>query len=132
MPEVMMPNDAEPDARGTRAVSPDGTVPSDWVLEDIGHGFAQLRPPARLDEVPFPPDDPVRAADYAWAQDDPEVRSQYGGLFVAVRDRRVWGAGRTDTLAAEDAFRRPGCPRDLVFVYVWPEPPDEGPGRPTP
>src|SRR5262249_7913109 len=97
-----------------------GRAPSSWVLDDIGHGFVQLRPPSRLDEVPFPPEDPEDRADYDWAHDDADVRARYAGLVVAVRHKPVWGAGRTFIQAHEDAARKPGCPRDLVYVYVWP------------
>lgn len=130
-----MPNEVDSSSRGEPGVAPavpaEETVPGNWVLEDIGRGFALLHPPARLDEVPFPSDDPARAADYDWAQGDPEVRRRYGGLIVAVRDRQVWGAGPTPTQAAEDAAGKPGCPQDLVYVCVWPDPPDGVPGRPT-
>lgn len=110
------------------SVSADGTPPGTWALEDIGHGFAMLHPPATLDDVPFPPDDPDRLADYDWAQDDPEVRARCGGLVVAVRHKQVWGVGRTHRQAGEDAARKPGCPRELVYVYVWPAPPGQGNG----
>ena len=109
----------------TRADSPDTTPigPEHW--EDIGHGFVMLRPPATFDDVPFPSVEPDRAADYEWAQNDPEVQARHGGLVVAVRHRQVWGVGRTYSQAGADAASKPNCPRELVYVYVWP-PEDDG------
>jgi hypothetical protein len=90
----------------------------DWARE---LGFCRVPDPSILDNLPFPPGDPRRDADFDWALNDPEVYRQYGGLKVAVHERRVWGAGRTYQLAREDALKKPGCPpaAELVFVYLW-------------
>jgi len=101
------------------------------VLEDIGHGFVMLRPPATFDDIPFPAEEPDRVADYDWAQNDPEVQARHGGRVVAVRNKQIWGVGRTDRQAYEDAVRKTDCPRDLVFVFVWPALPPEDNGRRT-
>lgn len=119
--------DSADDHGGVPSGAPaDGLVPKHWVFEDIGQGFALLHPPASLDDVPFPADDPDRMADYDWAQDDPEVQARYGGLIAAVRHRQVWGVGRTYEEADADAAGKPGCPEELVYVYVWPAPAPEG------
>jgi hypothetical protein len=130
-----MPNDIDSSGKSNRGTPPsvpvDVTIPPTWVLEDIGHGFALLQPPATLDDVPFPPEDPDRQADYDWARRDPDVRARHGGLVVAVRHKQVWGAGRSHVLAGREAARQPDCPKDLVYVYVWPTPPEEGNGKRT-
>ena len=71
-----------------------------------------------FDQLPFLEPDPDEEADYDWASTDLEVRRQYGGLVVAVHDRKVWGAGKNHQLAWEDASRNPACPEELVYVCV--------------
>ncbi|HEX5273383.1 MAG TPA: hypothetical protein VFW33_22960, partial [Gemmataceae bacterium] len=74
-----------------RPESGNRAIPLPDMFEDIGQGYVRLRPPATLDDIPFPPDDPERTADYNWAQEDPEMQARYGGRVVAVRHKRVWG-----------------------------------------
>jgi hypothetical protein len=129
-----MSNDARPnkgdDGAGVPPPAvPDTSPPGFPVLEDIGWGYAQVQPPATLDDIPFPSDDPSQLADYDWAQNDPEVCARHGGMVVAVRHRKVWGVGWTYQQAWEDASRKPDCPGELVYVYVWPTLPREADGR---
>ena len=73
-----------------------------------------------FESLEMPPEDPADVEDYDWAMQDPQVRQEYGGLVVAVRNRKVWGAGKNYRVAWERACQTPGCPSagDLVFVVV--------------
>jgi hypothetical protein len=86
-------------------------------VEEV-EGVLVYRGTIPFDQLPIPeaPD----KADYEWAANDTTIRQQYGGLVVAVCDRKVWGAGKNPQLAWEAARQTPGCPcrDDLVFVAV--------------
>ena len=69
--------------------------------------------------VPFPPC--PNEQDYEWAFHNRELHRLYQGMVIAVRDRKVWGVGKTHKAAWEDAQKKPGCPErhDLAFVDIW-------------
>jgi hypothetical protein len=87
---------------------------------EITDGMARYRGSRPFEELEFPPEPPDVAADYDWAQRDPQVMQQYAGLVVAVRNRKVWGAGKNHRAALEQALQKPDCPRadELVLVCV--------------
>jgi hypothetical protein len=87
-------------------------------------GYAVYEGPVPFDEVPFPPADDN--GDFDWATSDPEICRRYQRLVVAVRNRRVWGAGNDAQAAHDDARKNPDCPApdQLVYVPIW--------GRPVP
>jgi hypothetical protein len=93
------------------------------LLESLG--FVIYEGPVPLDELPIP--EPPNAADAAWAMNDRELHRRYQGLVVAVRDKTVWGAGKDEKAAWEDARKKPGCPAqdDLAFVDIWGMPGEE-------
>lgn len=66
--------------------------------------------------------------DWHWATFDPTVHAQYAGRIVAVYKRHIWGVGKDDSEAMNDASSKPGCPLgDLVLVSVPAEPMDSLP-----
>jgi hypothetical protein len=82
-------------------------------------GYAIYEGPVPFDEVPIP--EPPNAEDYRWVWSNRELHAQYQGLVVAVRDRKVWGAGKSHSAAWEDARQKADCPArdDLIFVEIW-------------
>ena len=60
------------------------------LVDDGVPGYALYRGSVPFDKLPWP-DDP----DNQWAVNDPELRRQYGGQIVAVKDRTLWGVGST-------------------------------------
>jgi len=87
---------------------------------EVKNGVVYYRGSRPFEELDFPPETEANAEDYDWAMQDPQVRREYGGLIVAVRGRKVWGAGKTPRAASEQAGKTPGCPDldELVFVAV--------------
>src|SRR5262249_42711442 len=84
------------------------------------HGILLYRGSIPLEQLPFPDPPPEETEAWEWVDSDPEINRLYGGLVVAVHNRKVWGVGKTDKAACEDALKKPGCPPedDLVFVPV--------------
>jgi hypothetical protein len=89
-------------------------------LESLG--FAIYEGPVPFDELPFPAVEDN--GDFDWAASDPEICRQYQCLVVAVRNRKVWGAGKDARAAGEDARKHPDCPapEELVYVPIWGRP----------
>jgi hypothetical protein len=86
---------------------------------EVKDGFAFYRGTRPFEELEALPEPEDMTADFNWAMADPEVRQLYGGQVVAVRNRKVWGAGKSYQAAYEQACLAPGCPADdLVFVIV--------------
>src|SRR5436309_8813417 len=89
---------------------------------EVVDGIAWYRGPTPLEELikEFPPVPPEEADEYDWATNDPQVKEKYGGLVVAVRHHKVWGAGKTYDAAIEQALNTPGCPpeEELVLAIV--------------
>jgi hypothetical protein len=82
-------------------------------------GYTVYDGPIPFDEVPIPPC--PHEEDYDWVWGNRELHEQYQGLVVAVRDRKVWGAGKTHQAAWEDARGRAGCPArdDMIYLDIW-------------
>jgi hypothetical protein len=92
-------------------------TPSPADIEVID-GIAWYRGSTPFEELEFPPMPEGMAEDYDWAMNDLQVQKDYGGLVVAVRHRKVWGAGKSYRAALEQARQQSGCPPgdDLVFA----------------
>ena len=58
--------------------------------------------------------------DFAWATTDPKVQRRFTGLVVVVRQRHIWGVGKTDRQALVDAMTKPNCPKpeELETILV--------------
>ncbi len=101
-----------------------GPLLPSWLVKKDGAYFYRGEIP--FDQLPFP--DGPSPDDAAWAMSSPEIHRQYQGLIIAVRDRKVWGAGKGISLALEDARRQPGCPPEneleLVSIMGMPGPPE--------
>jgi hypothetical protein len=80
------------------------------------NGVVFYRGARPFEELEFPPE----TADYEWALHDPQVQREYSGKVVAVRGRKVWGAGKNARAAWEEASKVAGCPPldELLFVVV--------------
>jgi hypothetical protein len=87
---------------------------------EVIDGIAWYRGPTTLAELikELPPVPPEVEDEFHWATHDPEVKKQYGGLVVAVRHHRVWGAGKSYRAAQEQALKTPGCPEPGELVYA--------------
>jgi hypothetical protein len=96
------------------------TVPVPTGEVELKHGMAFYRGSRPFETLEFPPESEAEASDYRWAMEDAQVQREHGGRVVAVRGRRVWGAGKSYRAAWEQARQVPGCPPlgDLVFVVT--------------
>lgn len=92
-------------------------------MRDDVHFYSGTIP---FDLLPFPAPDPEVDAEFDWASADMEVRRRYGGLVVAVFDRKVWGAGKSHREAWDAARANSSCPAldRIVLVPVSALPPD--------
>jgi hypothetical protein len=99
---------------------------SDADFEEF-HGVLLYRGSIPFDQLPFPAPPPEETEAWEWVNHDPEINRLYGGLVVAVHQRKVWGVGKTDRAAREDTLKKPGCPPEdeLVFVTVAGLPPSQ-------
>jgi hypothetical protein len=73
-----------------------------------------------FNELELPPEPEAEADDYDWAMQNPQLRQEYGGLVVAVRQHKVWGVGKNQRAAREQARQTPDCPpiEEMVFVVI--------------
>src|SRR5262245_50970553 len=92
-------------------------------------GVVWHRGPTPFEELPFPPVPKDIEEDYNWAMNDLEVQRQYGGKVVAVRHRKVWGAGKSYRAALEQARQQPGCPLGELVFAIPSGPPFESRGE---
>jgi hypothetical protein len=70
--------------------------------------------------APFSPAEQDLDATYDWCLTDEGVQERYGGLVVVASNKEVLGAGRTHTLAWEDAQQKHQgrCPPRAKVVFV--------------
>src|SRR4051812_41007671 len=98
-----------------------GTLPTGEPYEvDVYEGFAVYRGAKPYEELEFPPPPEGHAEYFDWAWKDERVQKDYAGHVVAVRHRKVWGAGKTGDDAIKQALQKPGCPpgEDLVLIDI--------------
>jgi hypothetical protein len=109
--------------------SPESSLPTSPTPADLAassadfeekNGVVFYRGARPFEELEFPAETAADAADYDWALHDPQVRQEHGGRVVAVRGRKVWGAGKNARAAWEQARTVAGCPPldELLFVVV--------------
>ena len=74
-------------------------------------------------ELPATPteDDHQQTRDTVWAENDPDVRRQYGGQYVAVHKARVLAAGRDLGVVYAEAERVSGLPRHQIAIVPIPD-----------
>jgi hypothetical protein len=84
------------------------------------NGVVFYRGSRPFEQLEFPPETAADTEDYDWAIHDSQVRQEHGGLIVAVRGRKVWGAGKNPRAAWEQACKVPDCPPldELLFVAI--------------
>jgi hypothetical protein len=56
--------------------------------------------------------------DYQWAIRNRELHRQYQGMVVAVHNQKVWGVGKDENAARDDALQKPGCPYSYELTLL--------------